>query len=279
MGEENAYYPQRLAAQALLNGAATDGTATAYDTVPFFADNSNQTVNGTTVQGHPYNPFKASLGGYQNWLHGSPSGTYPGALDISDAVSVDSALLNLNKAIAHIKTNRMPNGVDPRYLEVAYILCPPRMYARVAQLLKAKYIAQAASLFSSSGAGSADVEAYIATWELGAPVEVQELSAAQSYTFDMPYVTSGGSPTFKTETVTGSDTTWYIVTQQATQTQLGSLLYVMRKPFQTTFYTGDGGGGPAQAELDRMNQLGYHNQGRMAVQYGHPYGIYRFDAS
>src|SRR6516165_10522674 len=88
IGNEIAYYPQRLAAQLLLNGANTDGSANAYDTVPFFADNTARTIGGVSVKGHPYNPYRPSLGGYQNWLHGSSSGAYPGALPIDDTVSV-----------------------------------------------------------------------------------------------------------------------------------------------------------------------------------------------
>lgn len=287
VGEEVAYYPQRLAAQCLLNGANTDGTANAYDGVPFFADNTDTSstfgLASGTVKGHPFNPKAPELGGYQNWLKGSSSGAYPGALDISDAVSVDQALQNLNKAIAHVKANKMPNGVDPRFLDVAYILCPPKMYARVAMLMKAKYIAMQAGS-SPTGAGSADVEAYIATWGLGEPVEAQEIQAGQTYTAEMPFVATGGGVRVKTESLTGSDTTWYIVTQQATQTQLGSLLFMNRKPFKITYYSGDAGSGlgqdgVSQAQLDRMNQLEYHVQGRMAMQYGHPYGIYRIDAS
>jgi hypothetical protein len=114
---------------------------------------------------------------------------------------------------------------------------------------------------------------------MGQPVEAQELSASQSYTFDMPFVASGGRVASISESVSGSDTTYYVVTQQAASTTLGSLLLMNRKPFKVSYYYGDNGAGPNQAELDRMNQLEYHVQGRVAVQYGHPYGIYRVDNS
>lgn len=100
IGNETAYYPQRLFAQLLLNGANTDGSATAYDTIPFFADNTTNTIGGVSVKGHPFNPFRPALGGYPNWLHGASSGTYPGALPIDDSVTVDVALTNLAKAYA-----------------------------------------------------------------------------------------------------------------------------------------------------------------------------------
>jgi hypothetical protein len=293
MGSESAYYQQRLASQALLNGAATDGSANAYDTVPFFADQTANTIGGVSVTGHPYNPFSPSLGGYANWLHGAAAtfngvaSFYPGALPIDEAsVTVDVALKNLGRAIAWAKVNKMPNGIDPRFLEIDYIACPPIMIPRVRQLLDAKFIAQMAGALSTSnfGAGSADITALVSGWGLGKPLEIQEIQAGQSYNYDAPYVTAGGVPTSKNKTVTGSDSTWYIFMKQAQSTQLGSLLFMNRKPFKMTFYSGDAGSGSGQSgvsqvQLDRMNYLEYHNQGRVSVQYGHPYGVYRFDAT
>jgi hypothetical protein len=57
-------------------------------------------------------------------------------------------------------------------------------------------------------------------------------------------------------------------------TQLGGLLYILRKNFKINYYTGE-----TQAELDRRNQFEYHVQGRMSAQYGHPFTVFRFDAS
>lgn len=273
IGVQMAYYPQKLMSQLLLNGANTDGSANAYDGVPFFADNTSNTIGGVSVKGHPYNPYRPSLGGYQNWLHGSPSGAYPGALPIDDSVSVDVALQNLGKAIAYISTNKMPNGVDPRFLTPAFIIAPPRMAPRVRQLLDAKFIAQTAG----SGAGSADVVALISGWNLGTPIIAQELGASVTYNAKMPFMASGGNVQFKSEAVTGSDTTYYIVCQEMSSTMLGGLLFINRKPFAVTYYTGDNGGTAMSAELDRTNEFEYHCQGRMAAQYGHPYSIYRFD--
>lgn len=276
IGNETAYYPQRLMAQLLLNGANTDGSAVSYDGVQFFADNSSNTVGGVSVKGHPFNPFRPTLGGYQNWLHGSPSGAYPGALPIDDSVTVDVALKNLGTAIAHIATNKMPNGIDPRFLTPAFIVGPPRMAPRLRQLTDAKFIAQAAA----SGGGSGDVMALIQGWGLGTPIIAQELNAAYSYTASFPFIPTGGSnPKFLSETVTGSDTTWYMVCQENNTTQLGGLLYLLRKPFKVNYYTGDSGGTGMQADLDRANEFEYHVQGRMSAQYGHPYTIYRFDSA
>ena len=267
VGNETAYYPQRLMAQLLLNGANTDGSANAYDGVPFFTGTSNP---------HPYNPFRTNLGGYANWLKGASSGTYPGALDISDAVTADQALINLGKAIAYIATIKQANGVDPRGLTPAFILAPPRMAPRLRQLTDAKFIAQQAA----GGAGSGDVQAIIEGWGLGTPVIAQEIGASMTYTgAKMPFMASGGKTSFAAENLTGSDTTWYIVCQEMASTQLGGLLYVTRKDFKVNYYTGDSGGTAMSAELDRFNEFEYHVQGRMSAQYGHPYTIFRVDAS
>lgn len=63
IGTDSAYFPQRLGAQMLLNGSNTDGSAVAYDGIPFFADNSANTINSVSVKGHPFNPFRPALGG------------------------------------------------------------------------------------------------------------------------------------------------------------------------------------------------------------------------
>lgn len=268
IGNESAYYPQRLAAQLVLNGAATDGTANAYDGVPFFADNSNPHLN---------NPFKPSAGSYANWLHGAAAGNYPGKLPIDNSVTTDVALQNMGKAIAYIAGLKMPNGVDPRFLTPKAILCPPQMAPRVRQLTDAKLIAQAAA----SGGGGADVEKLISGWALGEPIVVQEFAATTTYNGTAAIANpTTGLLSMKNFTASGNDTTWYLVCQEMQTTQLGGLLLVMRKPFKVTYYTGDGSSSTGlDAILDRANELEYHVQGRMSVQYGHPYTIFRIDAT
>jgi len=274
IGNETAYYPQRLGAQLLLNGANTDGSANAYDGVPFFADASNP---------HPVNPFDLSKGYYANWCHGSSSNAlvkgYPGALPIhsygSGNVTADVAYQNYAQALACIQSVRMPNGVDPRFLTPRYICGPQALAPRLSMLTDAKFIAAAAA----SGGGSLDVSGFIQRYGLGEPLIIQEISAATSYSSAMPFVNTGGVSTWLNETMTGSDTTWYIVCQEMQTTQLGGLLLVQRKPFKVNYYTGDSGGTAMSMELDRMNKFEYHVQGRMAPAYGHPYTIFRFDAS
>lgn len=271
MGNEMAYYPQRLGAQLILNGAATNGSANAYDGIPFFADTSNP---------HPLNPGRASVGNYANWLHGSSSGSYPGALPIDDSVTVDVALKNMGKAIAYVAGLKMPNGLDPRFLKPAYILLPPAMAPRVRELTSAKYIAQAAA----TGGGSADVQALITGWGLGTPMVVNEFAASTTYPkskVQLARSNSDGSLTAVNppSDLTGSDTTWYLVCQEMSSTTLGGLLRIIRKPFKITYYTGDSGGTGMTETLDRANELEWHCQGRESVVYAHPYTIFRIDAS
>lgn len=256
MGAYMAYWPQKRMSQLILNGAATDGSAAGYDGNPFFSDNTNP---------HPLNPYAPAVGSFANWLHGAASGSYPGGLAIDDSVTVDVALTNLGKAIAFVKGIKMPNGQDPRFLQAVGILAPPRMTPRVAQLTKARFIAQAAA----SGGGAGDIEAILSTWGMAEPIEVDEFAASTSYSFTAP---NGAR-----KTVTGSDTTWYLVLREMTSTMLGGLVYVDRKPFKITYYTGDSGGTGLDAILDRQNELEYHCQGRNVAQYGHPYALLRID--
>lgn len=272
IGNETAYFPQRLMAQLILNGAATDGSANAYDGVPFFAKPANPHFN------NPYDQGAGATGtnSYANWLTGSsaPSGfaAYPGACPIDESVTTDTALTNMGKVIAYIASLKMPNNKDPRFLSPKYIVCAPRMAPRVRQLTNAKIIAQAAA----TGGGGADVEALIRGWELGEPVVAPELGASTSYSYQQPFVTAAGNVSFKDVTASGSDTTWYIVCEEMMTSELAGLLYVTRKPFKVQYYTGDNG---ANADLDRKDEFEYHCKGRVSGQYGHPYTVFRIDAT
>ena len=269
-GALSAYYPQRLMAQIILNGDATDGSASAYDGVPYFAANTTSTPF-PSVNGHPVNPFFPGYGGYANKLTSTLSGSYPGACPVDDSVTFDVAVNNLAKAIAYIAATSMPNGQDPRMLQAAHILHPPRMKVRVQQLTNAKFYAAAAA----SGGGSQDMAdgvGQIFDNIAGAPLEAQELGAGRTYTFK---AANGAS-----KTVSGDDKTYYLVTTENMTTQLGGLLLTMFQPFKTTFYSGDSGPSTGlDAILDRSNILEYHHQGIMAGNYGHPYGIWKCPGS
>ena len=287
LGAQIGYYPQKLAAHLILNGANTDGSANTYDGLPFFMDNTvgtgNPNAGNTASNGHYYNPYKAGLGGYYNWLHGaavaSSAGVqaYPGGLPIDDSVSVETALVNLGKAIAYLATIKQANGQDPRFLQPAYLIAPPRMAPRVNQLMQAKFIAQA----GASGTGTGDVAATIEGFGLGKQVIAPELGANFSYTVPMPFVPSGitgtgGQVQFIQETLSGSDTTYYLVTTEADETQLGALLHVQRDPFRVRYF-GEGGSSTMDAQISRMDEFQYQCKGRTACQYGHPFGVIRID--
>lgn len=265
-GALSAYYPQRLSAQIILNGTATDGSANAYDGVPYLQGNSGSTAY-PTVNGHPVNPFFLTYGGYANLMTGGAAGAYPGALPIDDSVDLDQAIINLQKLAGYVAGIPMPNGQDPRMLQLMHILYPPRMAVRVQHLTESKFYAAAAT---GGGAGSQDMAE--AMGKLfgsagGWPLEAQEIAAARTYTFKA----ANGS----TKTVTGSDTTWYAVTMEGLTSQLGALLLTMFEPFKTTFYSGDTGGSTGiDAILDREDMLEYHHKGNMAANYGHPYGLW-----
>lgn len=282
IGSEMAYYKQRLGSQLILNGAATDGTANAYDAVPFFTD---------TTDPHLNNPFYSGAANqqtaYANWLHSSASsqGTsstfaaYPGACPIDDSVSLETAVINFSKVLAYIASLKMPNNIDPRFLKVAYLMVPPRLAPRARQLLKAKFAAQVAS----SGAGTGDIGPITEGWALAETIVAQEFASSTTYNNVQVAVANPttGALTMQQPTTApaGSDSTYYVVTQSMSTTQLGGLLHVERKPFKVSYYTGDSGGGVDTAALDRANEFEYHCQGRSSVQYGHPYSMFRVDAS
>ena len=251
MGAFAAYWPQSLVATLILNGA-TNTNGTCYDGLNFFQ-------NGAGGTPHPYTQFNVGLGGFFNWMTGGAlqNLNYPGALPIDESVPTETALKNLQIAMAYIATIKMPNGVTPRYLKPIRLFHAPRLTARAQQLTNAKFLAQAAT----AGGGSGDVDAIMKAWGLMQPVEVQEFAGQ----------TSGDGAKV--------DTTWYLACEQMSSTQLGGFVYVDREAFKVKFYTGDGGGTGVDAILDRARTLEWHIDGRNIAGYGHPYAFFRFDAT
>lgn len=196
---------------------------------------------------HPVNPFNTGAGVYRNLFTGSPSGIYPGALPIG-SVTLDVATANLQKAIAYIASIPMPNGLDPRQLRVAGIMHPPALTARVQEMTKAKFIAKAAA----SGGGSSDVEAIIRNWGFGEPIEAPELASAFG----------------------GSDTSWYLVMEEITSSELGAMTYVDREPFAVIYHNE-----MTSAEIARKRLYQWTTEGRNVVGLGHPYLLFRADAT
>jgi len=207
-----------------------------YDGVAFFATN------------HPVNPFLPAAGNFANLFTGVAAGGYPGALPIDESVTLDVAVANVQKALAYIASIKMPNGEDPRQLRAVRILVPPALVARAQQITNAKFIAQAAV----TGGGAADFEAVVRNWGFGQPVEAAELGAAFG----------------------GSDTSWYILTEEITTNELGAFVYVDREPFAILFH-----GPMSSAELARKRELQWLTEGRNVIGAGHPYLFFRADAT
>lgn len=237
VGAYMAYWPQKQFANALKNGAAA-GSET-YDGLTFF--HAAHFVNGVDN----------SAGTFANLWTGGASGTTPGALPIDNSVTDDVALANLGKAVAYIKSIKMPNGEDPRHLKPTTLIVPPELETRARLLTSAKFIAKAAA----SGGGSADVEAVIKGLNFDIVV-ADELSGFES------------------------GTTYFIACRElAAASQLGAFVYVDREPFKITYYTGQGGGTGADAELDRKDELEWHCKGRNVLGYGHPFLMFKCKGS
>jgi hypothetical protein len=256
IGTYGAYYPQRLCTQVILNG----GSILGYDGVNFFST------------AHPVHPLIPALGTYANDFTGAASGSYPGALPIDDSVSTDVALVNLGKALAYIMGSiGQPNGAgDPRFLEPAFIIHPPRMTARVNTILDADFIATTAGSSGTVG-GSTDTRGALKKFRLAEPVLAKEFDSNRSYTFM--------GPTGLPVTVTGDDKTYYIVAKEASETELGALLYNLRQPFSMHTYSGENGAEGVDAVLGRSQDLEWHYDGYMSVNPGHPYTIFKFRGS
>lgn len=190
---------------------------------------------------HPLNPVNDSPGSYANLFTGVP---------IDASVTVDVALANLSTVFSNIASIKTPNGVDPRHLRPKAILAGPKLFPRTVQLTSAKFIAQAAT----TGGGSGDVEALISALGYGRPTKADELAGFES------------------------DTTYFVVAEQITRSQLGGLLYIDREPFTVRYYTGRGGGTGVDAILDRADELEWHASGRNQLGYGHPYLIFKCTA-
>ncbi len=227
IGAQHAYWPQKTAVSLLKNGHLAGSKS--YDNVSFFSAS------------HPVNPMKSEAGTFSNLFTG---------VDVSTAVTADTALANLSTIFANIASIKMPNGVDPRFLRPSGILCAPKLFPRMVQLSNAKFIAQAAG----SAAGSGDVEALIRALGYGQPIMADELAGFES------------------------DTTFFVICEQVTGSQLGGLVYVEREPFSVRYYTGRGGGNGVDAILDRADELEWHTSGRNIGAYGHPFAIFKCTA-
>ncbi len=190
---------------------------------------------------HPTNPADTSLGTFKNLLTGGD------AAPIDVGVTMDVAATNLAKVWAHIKSLVMPNGEgDPRGLRPKALLVPPKLFPRAKQLVSAEFIAMAAA----SGGGSADFRAFLQALGFAQPVCADELSGFES------------------------ETSYFVVAEQASNDELGGVIYVEREPFQMSKY-----GDMTDADLSRRQELEWHVHGRNAIVPGHPYLLFKVKAT
>jgi phage major head subunit gpT-like protein len=231
VGAYMAYWPQKQVAALLVAGESTTG----YDGKALFATD------------HPVCPGFAARGTYANLFTSSASGAYPGALPIGDAVSHEVAINNLAKLYSYMRTIKMPNGEDPRFLRPAYIVAPPQLYPRVVNLCAGKGLFPVAASSGSIG-GTADMTAYIGAMGFGQPVEAPELSA--------------------------DATSYYVIFEQAKTSELGGVIYLEREPFSLTNY-----GAGVIPQLDRMREFEWQVHGRNATAPGHPFLIAKCKAT
>lgn len=239
VGADIAYFPQREVIALLLHGE----TGLAYDGKAMFATD------------HPNHPLVSTSGTYSNLFAGA-------AYDVTPTYTLDDAINKLSVIKAAITAIKMPNGVDPRFLNVAGILCPPAMTGRLTQLTQSKFIASASS---GAGGGTTDVEAYIRQQGFGPVLELAELGASQSYDIE-------NADTGVVTTVTGSDTAFYILAKEASQSEIGPMMWLEREPVMVQAFNRFNNGGAEYAEKRIMRWLA---QGRAGAAFGLPYHIFK----
>ena len=68
--------------------------------------------------------------------------------------------------------------------------------------------------------------------------------------------------------------TYYLLMEEITSDELGALVYVDREPFQVVYH-----GPQTSAELARIREFQWTTAGRNVVGYGHPYNLFRCEAT
>lgn len=126
-----------------------------------------------------------------------------------------------------------------RNLRAKRLFVPPALMPAASKILNAKFI------------DATDVQGL--TSYLGmVPIECPELGAAQG----------------------GSDTTYYVGVEEPATDGLGGVVYSEREAFSIQYH-----GPETDAELERVRQLQWTTQGRNVAHPGHPYLLFRVDAT
>jgi hypothetical protein len=164
----------------------------------------------------------------------------PGACPIDDSVTLDVALVNLAKIVAYIRSIKMPNGEDPRFLRPVAILVPPAHAA-------ARGAAHEREVHRAGGRGGARLRR-----RRGADRIVRLHCSRSSPT---------SSPASRATRRSSS---------RARSSRLRSsaaFVYVDREPFKITYYTG-GRRHRRRRDLDRADELEWHCKGRNVAATG-----------
>lgn len=217
-----AYWPQKQTVGMLKEGTTRIG----YDAKAFFATD------------HPLNPKKVSVGTYSNLI---TDDDYTITADKSPAANLDA----LRRVAQHVRTIKMPNGVDPRFLRVSKIIAGPAVAPFAMQATEAKYLAQFAG--AGTGAGSADVTAIHAALGYGQVIQADEFTGNE---YDLG--------------------AYFVVCEQAASSQLGGVVYVDREPFRINYYSES-----QIPELMHRNEIEWLCDGRNVMGPGHPYLIFK----
>lgn len=245
MGAQFAYWPQKQIAALLLSLESV----LAYDKVNFFST------------GHPLNPFFTSTGFYANLFTGTAGAgganandankaLYPGAVPLDTSVSPETALNNLARLNAYVRSIKMPNGSDPRRLRIKELLVSPGLEPRAQMILSASFLATVAGSAAAQG-GSSDITGFRAALGNIQVTDCDELS--------------------------GND--YYVIVDSMGSTELKALAYVDREPFTIRYYTGRGGGTGVDASIDRADELEWHASGRNVAAPGHPHLLFKGKAT
>ena len=242
MGAQQAYYPQKNVASVISNGE----TGLAYDGLAYFSN------------AHLVNPKDSSKGTFANLFTGASASTpatdandvaYPGALNVATS-TIEGIFTGLQNIYGYIGALKMANGLDPRMIRPAGILCPTRIYPKMLSVLNSQFIAATAAGSANTAGGSQDIRGQLAALGYGEVVHCPEFDS--------------------------DPTSFYIVAEQLASSQLGAIVYLDREQPGIRYYTGQDG---ANVDLGRTDELEWIARGRADAGYGHPYLLYKVKAS
>ena len=248
IGYQAAYYPQKSTTSLLLTGE----TGICYDKLTYFNN------------AHPSNPKDSDVGTFANIMTGTAGAggapatdanqaLYPGKIDIrigTGSVTVDSAFAGLQALFAYLMAQKMPNGVDPRFLRPKATLLPSTLYPFMTNLLDAKFIAMSSK---GGGGGTTDIAGHLQKLGYGEPICAPELDS--------------------------DPTSFYVICDQMASSQLGGIAYLDREAVGIRYFTGEGGGSMYDSILSENDTIKWIARGRSVSIFGHPYYLVKCKAT